>query len=1099
MRIFMPRNLLLCLLLLAAATRCMAQTLLERKVSIVVVDKPISEVIRRLGEETGVEFYYSPDGIRADRVISLAVHDKTLRELLSVDFRMLHIRYQLLDDKVLLMPDAVDKGDVVRLAEGIVMDEKKMPVAGASVLLKGSHTGTITNAEGRFSLPLRKEGPAVLLISCIGYRLREVNFTGASVQVTLGPDLPGAYDTTVVIGYGSAPRKDLTLSMGSITASQLTERPSAINILEGMQGKVAGLSVINNSGRPGGSPSVIIRGAGSINASSNPLYVVDGIVGADPNLLDPHIIQSMDVLKDAAATAIYGARGANGVVIITTRRAKKGISEINFVHTLSMGTLQHRLKLLNSEGTLEMFQRAYAYSNQLPPNLDPTASFTRRSELFTPDGRPKYHTDWQKEATRTALSNNSALSFATGRDNLASLFTISYKDQQGILLNSDMRQINVFGNITSDTRPWLHLQSTLNVGGQQGSNVDLNLFGLNAIREIYEFLPFLPVRYSDGTWSRKGDYPNAENSENPVRLLNDVQDRTGTIYGNGSIVGVIHFSPKLDLTTSWGGQLNANYHNYYSAKDVLDYSLVQNGVAQKSNGTIGSWTNEDYLTFSHCKGPSILKVVAGASWYYSVNTNTFAGAENFFDDYFSYNSLQTGTVYEQPSSSRSDSRFNSYYLRANYEYDGRWFLGSSLRVDGSSRFGVDNKYGYFPSISAAWKISREKFFEGFSDKINSLKLRASFGSVGNAEIQNYSSLNQLATTQVIFSGVPQTGVILAPNAGNARLKWERQVQVDLGIDAGIWGDRVEITGDYYNKITSDMLYQKQLPASSGFMTVWDNIGSVRNQGVELSLTSKNIVTHDLSWTTSVNFSINRSKILDLNGDILTTWAGRLEKGRSMDEFYGYVRTRAWGTDEAAQAAVYGNKPGDIHWLDRNKDNVLDASDQTYLGHKMPRYELNITNTLTYKSLSLFIDWQSLGGNRIMNYTRYITAGETPRTNSYQYALNAWTPEHQNTVQGALRLGNQPNQNNTDNYNIEDAGFWRLRTVTLAYTMPGRLLQRLSLSRMVVSLTAENYLLLSHYTGYDPEVTPFDGTLNQGVDVYQYPKPKTLAINLNLTF
>jgi TonB-dependent SusC/RagA subfamily outer membrane receptor len=215
-----------------------------------------------------------------------------------------------------------------------------------------------------------------------------VNFTGASVQVTLGPDLPGAYDTTVVIGYGSAPRKDLTLSMGSITASQLTERPSAINILEGMQGKVAGLSVINNSGRPGGSPSVIIRGAGSINASSNPLYVVDGIVGADPNLLDPHIIQSMDVLKDAAATAIYGARGANGVVIITTRRAKKGISEINFVHTLSMGTLQHRLKLLNSEGTLEMFQRAYAYSNQLPPNLDPTASFTRRSELFTPDGRP---------------------------------------------------------------------------------------------------------------------------------------------------------------------------------------------------------------------------------------------------------------------------------------------------------------------------------------------------------------------------------------------------------------------------------------------------------------------------------------------------------------------------------------------------------------------------------------------------------------------------------------------------------------------------------------------------------------------------------------
>jgi TonB-linked SusC/RagA family outer membrane protein len=1087
MKIFMLRNLLLCLLLLTASGRCIAQTLLERKVSIVAVDKPVSEIIRIMGEQTGLDFYYSPDGIHADKKMSLSVQDKTLRELLSVNFAAMHIRYQVLEDKILLMPAPAEQGSTVRLSEGVITDQRKMPIAGASVILKGTRFGTTTDADGRFSLSLRKEGPAFLLISCIGYRDYEVPFTGPALQIILRPDLPGTYDTMVVIGYGSTQRRDLTTSMGSITADQLTERPTAINILEGMQGKVAGVSVLNNSGRPGGSPSVIIRGTGSINASSNPLYVVDGIVGVDPNLLDPHIVQSMDVLKDAAATAIYGARGANGVVIITTRCARKGINEISFVHTLSAGALQHRLKLMDSEDALEMFKRTYANSNALPPNLDPASVFARKEELFTPDGRPRYHTDWQKEATRIALSSNSALSFSSGKDNLAGHFTVSYKDQQGILLNSDTRQLNLFANITSNTRSWLHVQSTINLGGQQGSNVDLNLFGLNAIREIYEFLPFLPVKYADGAWSRKGDYPNAENSENPVKLLNDVEDRTGAIYGNASIIGVIHLSPRLDLTTSWGGQLNASYHNYYSAKDVLGYSLVQNGVAQKSNGTIGSWTNEDYLTYKYLTGKHSLNLVAGASWYYTVNTFTSTGAENFFDNYFSYNNLQAGTVYEQPYSSRSDYRFNSYYLRVNYQYGDHLFLGSSLRVDGSSRFGADNKYGSFPSISGAWRFS------------NNLKLRASFGAVGNAEIQNYSSLNQLATTQVIFSGQPQTGVVLAPNAGNARLKWEKQVQVDLGFDAAFFNNRLQVTGDYYNKITSDMLYQKQLPASTGFTTVWDNIGSVRNRGLELSVASRNIVTASFSWVTTANYSMNRSKILDLNGDILTTWAGRLEKNRSMDEFYGYVRTKTWGTDEAAQAAAYGNKPGDVHWLDRNKDGVLDASDQTYLGHKMPQYQLNIANTFTFKSFSFYFDWQLLSGNKIINYTRYITAGETPQTNSYQYTLNAWTPERQNTVQGALRLGNQPNQNNTDNYNIEDAGFWRLRTVSLSYTLPAKVLQRLSFSRAVVSVTAENYLLFTHYTGYDPEVTPFDGTLNQGVDVFQYPKPKTLAFNLNLTF
>ncbi|MES1249915.1 MAG: SusC/RagA family TonB-linked outer membrane protein, partial [Chitinophaga rupis] len=339
-----------------------------------------------------------------------------------------------------------------------------------------------------------------------------------------------------------------------------------------------------------------------------------------------------------------------------------------------------------------MFRRVYDYSGDVAPHLDPANNFQRKAELFNSDGSPKFNIDWQKEATTTAFSNNSSLSFSSGRERLSSFFNISFNDQQGIMLNSDLKRLNAFANIIGDARPWLHLQTVITAGGQEGGNVDLNLFGLNAIREMYEFLPFLPVRYADGTYSMKGDYPNAENSENPVKLLNEVKDKTGNIYGNGSFVMTANLGKKFDLTSSWGGQLNASFHNYYSNKDVFGYSLTQNGVAQRTNGFSTGWTNEDYLTYHDQFGRHSLNIVGGASWYYNSVNSTFAGSENYFDDHFTYNSLQTGTVYEQPTSSQISYSFNSYYLRANYNFDDRYLLGASMRADGSSRFGANNKY-----------------------------------------------------------------------------------------------------------------------------------------------------------------------------------------------------------------------------------------------------------------------------------------------------------------------------------------------------------------------------------------------------------------------
>lgn len=981
---------------------------------------------------------------------------------------------------------------------GTVTDSTGKALSGATVQRIGTKASVITGSEGRFTI--RVQQGDTLKIDYVGYMTTLVPVhEKTEIRVVLQPSAGSDLNDVVVIGYGSVQKKNLTTAIASVNSRQLTEQSTTTNIIQGLQGKVAGVSIFQNSGKPGGQPTIRIRGTGSLNASNEPLYVINGIVGADPNTIDPNIIASIDILKDAAASAIYGARGANGVVIMTTKEGTKGSSLVRFNHTSSIGSLERELKLLDAKGALEMIRRQYAYSDKLAPHLDPSNDFARKEELFNADGTPKYNTDWQKEATRAAYSTNNSLSFSGGTDKMDIMASISYKNQKGIMLNSYQKQINGYLNIGWNVKPWLHLQANINAGAFEGNNVEMNTLGLNAIRETYEFLPFLPVQYSDGTYSRKGDYPGAENSENPVKLLNDIKDIQGSIYAQSSFIATIHLNKKLDFTTSWGGQYAGPYENYYAGKTVFGVSETQNGIAQRTNGTNAGWTNEEYFSYDNTFGQHHLNVVAGASWYYNVSSSTKAGAENFFDDYFTYNSLQTGTVIEQPNSSKAEYQLNSYYLRPTYNYDNRYIFSGSLRSDGSSRFGKNNKYGTFYSLSGAWRISNEAFFQRVHSAVNDLKIRASYGVVGNSEIGNYATLNQLSSALAVFNGTGQPAVVLT-NLGNNNLKWERQNQFDVGIDAAFLESRISLTADYYSKRTTDLLYLKQLPATTGYQTTWDNIGSIRNRGIELALTTRNIVTKNWDWTTSFNYSMNRSKVLDINGDILGQWAGRIEQGREMDEFYGYTRVGTWSTEEATEAAKYGRKPGDVKYLDRNNDGAINGDDQDYLGHKLPRFEMNLTSSLRYRQFTLFIDLQTMQGNKIMDFSRFITEGDNPNVNSYTSILNAWTPDHQNTILGALRTTAEQNSAmGIDNFTIQDGSFVRIRNIGLNYAFPEQLVDRWKLTKLSVGINAENYFLFTDYTGYDPEISSFGGGLNQGVDVYGYPKPKVIALHLNVTF
>ena len=993
-----------------------------------------------------------------------------------------------------------------RTVTGTITSENGEALPGVNILVKGSTVGTVTNLEGNYSITIPDQ-KTTLIFSSIGYITLEVLVNGRSVvDVVLVEDVQ-SLEEVIVVGYGTLDRAKVTTSISSVKGEEILERPTAINITQGLAGKVAGVNVMTNSGKPGGAPAIRIRGAGSINTSIDPLYVIDGIVGADPTIIDPNIVESVNILKDASASAIYGARGANGVVVITTKKGKVGTSEISFNNSISFGTLQREVDLLDAAGAAEMFRRQYDYPFRENPNtprpaphLPGGADFPRKADLFNPDGTPLYNTNWQREATRVAISHNHSLTFSGGKDDLSVIANLSYRDNEGIMLNSYDKRLNAYINVGWQVKPWLHIQGSLNVGANRGNNVDLNPLSSTALRKMYEMLPFLPVRYADGTYSRQGDYPGAEDSENPVRLLNEIENVVGRTYSLANLVGTFQISDHLDLVTTFGAQTEAKYDFYYAGTMLRGVSANQLGQARRTHTNSGNWTNENYLNYHNTSGQHFLDVTGGVSWYFSRSTATLAEAHNFFDDYYGFNSLQAGSNPRPPSSTPLGNQWNSVFSRANYSFDNRYMLGASFRVDGSSRFGANNKYGYFPSFSAGWNISNEPFFENLRGTLSNLKIRASYGVVGNAEIGDYRTLARLATAQTTFNKQAVTGVTLGSLA-NADLSWESSKQFDVGVEVGLFKGRVDITADFYNKVNSDLLYFKRLTSTTGFTGVMDNIGDIRNRGVELGIQTVNILTDNFRWNTGFNFTRNKNKVLDLNGDIMYPWSGRIMAGRPLNEFFGYKRVGTWNLEEADEAATYGRLPGDVKWQDTNNNGVKDLDDRVVLGNGLPKFEANLINTIAYKGLSLLIDLQSMYGLSLAQTTKHLQQNAAVRVNSYSVILDAWTPTNQETVIPALRTPNDPPSPSevADSYAVEDASFIRVRNVGLTYRLNSDWLSRIHLTNLSIGVNVENALLFTRYSGMDPEYTSLGSQLEQGIDIYQYPKPRTFSLNLNVNF
>ncbi|HRU63160.1 MAG TPA: TonB-dependent receptor, partial [Paludibacteraceae bacterium] len=999
-------------------------------------DVTVGEVIKAIENQSEFLFLYQGGQVDLNRRVSIQIDRKQVQEILKELFKGTDNIYTVDNRKIIINKAsrkildnhlaATEKNLRMDLQQpqqreitGKVTDVSGEPLPGASVMVKGTNIGTITDKEGRFSLRIPSNAQ-ILQISFVGMKSQEIPIEGRTMFNVVLEEETTLLQEVVAVGYGTMTKRDLSASVSSIKSDKIEERTYAFNIMESMAGKLPGVRNVSFSGKPGGASSLRIRGMGSINADSNPIYVLDGVVGVDPSIINPTDIESIDVLKDAAATAMYGAKGANGVVLITTKSGKKDRGTFSYNGKIGVGLLTRKIDVLNAEEYMEVQRRAYAYSGKVMPHLqtpmeklfyyakDASGNYLRDENGYL-IASPKYDTDWQDAITRNAPINDHNLTFTGGSEKSTIYANIGYQDFEGLVKYTYSKRLTGTLNIKSDIKEWLNLQALITTGFNKINDMEGG-FGQGPVRNMIEMPPIVPVKYEDGTWGRKNDYPLGEAGEDPILLL---KEQKNIWDGNFTILNLIstfkftnnfHFTAKGDLQTS------NKRHITYAKAGLLDVSETNNGYADIYNEVSKKWSNEDYFSYHNnfFNNQLVSDFVLGASWYYYRLENSSGGSENYFDDSFEYYNLGAGTTFHKPSSGMDQNTMNSFYFRMNHSFRDKYLLGLTLRADGASNFGENNKYGFFPSVSGAWRISEENFFESAKPIINNLKLRLSYGLVGNASIPNYKTISSYSNSSVIFNKSLQPYVVLS-NLGNEDLKWETSKQFNAGMDIGFLNNRIEILMDYYNKATTNLLFLKQVPYTTGYSNTWTNLGEIANRGFELTLSSRNIANKNFVWSTDIIFSTNKLLVIDIGGETIDTGNGTVAKeGEEWASYFILNRIGTWGLNEVAEAAVYGKKPGDLKYEDVNKDGIINDDDRKLMGNGMPKGEINMGNTFRYKGFSLMLDLNCQYGAKILGITTTMLENRQLYGNSRKTVLDAWTPEHQNTMIAAIRLPSDPN-------------------------------------------------------------------------------------------
>ena len=1036
------------------------------------------------------------------------------------------------------------------LVKGTVIDKTGESVIGASIQVKGTTQGTITDIDGKFSLGV-PDKKSVIVISFIGYATKELQVDPSKPMSIVLEEDTKVLDEVVVVGYQEVRKKDLTGSVAKADMNELLNTPVG-SFDQTLGGRIAGVNVSSGEGTPGGTMNIVIRGNNSLTQDNSPLYVIDGFPVEDAAIastINPSDIESLDILKDASATAIYGARGANGVVIITTKKGKVGKAQITYDGSVTMQHVTRTIPMMDAYEFVKL--QAETYPASIANSTGGYLMEYQGKQWTLEDYRDIFQYDWQDEILRTALQHNHNIRITGGTEGVRYNASVSYYNQDGILLNSGYERFQARAN-TVVKRDKLDISLTTNYSRsiQTGSTPsETSYSGMNNL--FYSVWGYRPVTYPnksmesllndvmDEAIDSSNDY-----RFNPIRSLKEEYRKyyINNLQMNGYVS--YEFIKGLKLKVSGGYTYDARKNDQFNnsntryggptSTDKVNAQIIRNERL--------TWLNENTLTYqTNIKKKHFFNSLIGITFqnsdyeYYSLKSTHIP------NESLGMAGMADGTL-SSSSSLKSSWAMMSYLARLNYNYKSKYYATASFRADGSSKFSKKHRYGYFPSGSLAWNFMEEEFMAPIKKVVGAGKLRVSWGLTGNnriGEYDYYALLQMLKEKQgdYISNGSIPSGVypfdndmssvgMVPVSLPNEDLKWETTEQWNVGLDLSFFDERLNFTADVYRKTTRDLLLEASLPLVSGYYSATKNIGKVRNDGLELSLSTVNIKTKDFTWTSDFNIAFNKNEVLELAENQLSlTTAAKFDQnynsqpsyiakvGLPMGMMYGYLYEGTYKYDDFIKSgnsytlkdnvpyfsSEANTQPGMPKYKDINGDGVIDSNDRTIIGRGLPIHTGGFTNSFAYKGFDLNIFFQWSYGNDIMNANRlfFENAGGKKDLNQFASYANRWTPDNPDSdIPAATKSASN---NVISSRIIEDGSYLRLKTVTLGYTFPKTLIAKAKLSNARVYLAAQNLWTWTSYSGYDPEVSIRNSALTPGLDFSSYPRAFTLSFGVNLGF
>ncbi|MFV8465511.1 SusC/RagA family TonB-linked outer membrane protein [Flavobacterium sp. LB1P62] len=981
---------------------------------------------------------------------------------------------------------------------GTILDSKGMSLPGANIVEKGKKNGSQSDFDGNFSITVEDQN-AILIVSYLGYINKEIAVNGQKFLSIVLKEDASSLNEVVVVGYGTQKKSDITGSVASVQAKDLQALPIS-RVDQALQGRISGVTVQNNDASPNSSTSIRIRGANSINGGNNPLVIIDGFQGGDLSSVHPNDIKSVEVLKDASATAIYGSRGANGVILITTNTGKKEKATVSYSTYMSSHQVRNKIDLMNP---LDYANTVNA--NRAEFSLFPVFSSSDISGFASGKG-----TDWQDQIFRNAISKNHNISVSGGSDALTYFVSGDLLDNQGIIKGSSYQRYSLRSNLNADITKKLKLKTNLFLAKETDHPTALNSFNPgNGGSPVFSSLIFSPTKsvYDDnGKYTQPGGGAGPPTNFNPLALaVEPIRDN----FVNTTSVNIgldYEIIDGLKFSVSGGYRLLDRENNeYLNSKPTNGGDIESAGIL---NNRFLTLQNTNLVNYTKQFNDHNLNLTAAFEQQSEEFNENWSGSRSFLTDGVSYNNLGLGSNPQVPYSTRNERTLKSYLSRINYGYKSKYLVTLTARADGSSVFGADKKWGYFPSAALAWNVTNEDFLKD-NKVITNLKLRATYGITGNQAISPYQSFASLNTgASYPINGVNlSTGVSLGGLA-NPNLKWEETTQSNVGVDLKLFNGRVDVVADYYKKSTKDLLLNVPLPqAGGGNGNVLRNVGEVENKGIELYLSIKPVVTDNFTWESAFTFAKNKNKVVALNEGLTEIPLGGaglpgfdntifLEVGQPIGLFRGIKYAGVWKTAEATQAALYGAFPGAPKFVDQNSDNIIDDSDIVNIGNAQPDFTYGWNNSFTYKNFDLNVFMQGVEGNDIYNLSRVRTDITTSDSDATSTAiLNRWSTQNENTDVPSFTGSKQFPRQQTSRW-IEDGSYLRIKNISLGYYLPKQLINKLKISSFKIYATGTNLFTITNYSGFDPEASTSVDTRG-GIDLATYPTQKILTLGLNV--